>query len=321
MPMIDFRFAYPYVFLLLIPMLLLVWQRERKRANANLAVLRYSDTRLLSGLPPNFRIRLRRTPDLLQGFAWLLILVALARPQFGDDTTTISSSGVDIVFALDISNSMATGDFNGLSRLDAAKSVITDFVNQRTSDRIGLVVFAEDAYYQIPLTLDYTLFNRILNNVTFAQQLGISNLSALGTGIISAANMLENSVATSKVIILITDGANNAGTIDPLTASQALRALNMKLYTIGMVGADSNNELDQVTLQRIAVEADGRDFDASNIEDFNQIYQTIDQLERSNINRMLNVTWQDRAFLFMGIALMLLILEQLLRHTVFQTIP
>jgi Ca-activated chloride channel homolog len=321
MPMIDFRFAYPYVFLLLIPMLLLVWQRERKRANANLAVLRYSDTRLLSGLPTNFRIRLRRTPDLLQGIAWLLILVALARPQFGDDTTTISASGVDIVFALDISNSMATGDFNGLSRLDAAKSVITDFVNQRTSDRIGLVVFAEDAYYQIPLTLDYALFNRILNNVTFAQQLGISNLSALGTGIISAANMLEDSSATSKVIILITDGANNAGTIDPFTASQALRALSMKLYTIGMVGADSNNELDQVTLQRIAVEADGRDFDASNIEDFNQIYQTIDQLERSNINRMLNVTWQDRAFLFMGIALVLLILEQLLRHTVFQTIP
>lgn len=316
----DFRLAYPFVMVLLLPMAFLLWRWQRGNMGFQ-AVMRYSDTRLLSGLPSTLRLRLRQIPNVLRVLAWLLLVVALARPQFGTATLSLQGSGIDIVFALDISDSMGTGDFNGLSRLDAAKFVITNFVRGRTFDRMGLVVFAEEAFYQSPPTLDYDLFLRILDNVTYATQLGLGNRSAIGMGIATATNMLQTSTAKSKIVILMTDGANNAGTIDPLTAAQVSQTLGVQVYAIGMGATNADSDLDEVTLQRVTTLASGRYFNALATSDLERVYQTIDQLEQTPFDRQVQIQWQDQAFVFVAIAIIVLIIERLLRQTIFQTIP
>jgi Ca-activated chloride channel family protein len=305
---------------LLLPMAFLLWRWQRGNMGFQ-AVMRYSDTRLLSGLPSTLRLRLRQIPNVLRVLAWLLLVVALARPQFGTATLSLQGSGIDIVFALDISDSMGTGDFNGLSRLDAAKFVITNFVRGRTFDRMGLVVFAEEAFYQSPPTLDYDLFLRILDNVTYATQLGLGNRSAIGMGIATATNMLQTSTAKSKIVILMTDGANNAGTIDPLTAAQVSQTLGVQVYAIGMGATNADSDLDEVTLQRVTTLASGRYFNALATSDLERVYQTIDQLEQTPFDRQVQIQWQDQAFVFVAIAIIVLIIERLLRQTIFQTIP
>jgi Ca-activated chloride channel homolog len=316
----DFRLAYPFALILLLPMVFLLWRWQRGNMGFQ-AVMRYSDTRLLSGLPTTLRLRLRQIPNVLRVLAWLLLLVALARPQFGTATLSLQGSGIDIVFALDISDSMGTGDFNGLSRLDAAKFVITNFVRGRTFDRMGLVVFAEEAFYQSPPTLDYDLFLRILDNITYATQLGLGNRSAIGMGIATATNMLQTSTAKSKIVILMTDGANNAGTIDPLTAAQVSQTLGVQVYAIGMGASGTDSDLDEVTLQRVTTLASGRYFNALATSDLEQIYQTIDQLEQTQFDRQVQIQWQDQAFVFVIATIIVLVIERLLRQTIFQTIP
>lgn len=320
--MTDFRFEYAPVFLLLIPAILLAirwWIGQSRRMPP---VLRYSDTRLLAGLPAGVRLRLRRIPDILRITAWILILIALARPQSGSGEEILRGSGIDIVMALDISDSMASADFNGLTRFDAAREVIRDFINGRLYDRIGLVVFAEDAFYQAPLTLDYHILIQIMEQVPLAGDIGLSNKTAIGLGIASSTNMLRRSTAPDRVIILLTDGANNAGEIDPISAAQAAAAFGIRIYTIGIgMAGDSENALDEATLIQIASIADGRYFNALNLTDLQNVYEQIDRLERSPVERKLNILWQDQAWALLIFALVLLLLERFLRHTLFQTIP
>lgn len=320
--MVDFRFAYIPVFLLLIPTILLTILWWRGQSNRISPVLRYSDTRLLAGLPVGVRLRLRRLPDILRLLAWFLLLIALARPQSGSGEELLRGRGIDIVMALDISQSMAVPDFNGLTRFDAAREVIRDFIDGRTYDRIGLVVFAEDAFYQAPATLDYPILIEIMENVPLAGDIGLSNKTALGLGMATATNMLRKSTAPSRVIILVTDGANNAGEIDPISAAQAAAAFGIRIYTIGMGTADdSENSLDEPTLLQIASITDARYFNALNLSDLQNVYEQINRLERSPVERRLNIRWQDQAWSFMIAALVLLWLERIMRHTIFQTIP
>lgn len=320
--MADFRFAYVPVFLLLIPAILLGIYWWRGQSNRMPPVLRYSDTRLLAGLPAGIRLRLRRLPDILRLVAWFLLLIALARPQSGSDEEILRGRGIDIVMALDISDSMSASDFNGLTRFDAARDVIRDFIDGRVYDRIGLVVFAEDSFYQAPLTLDYHILVQLMEEVPLAGDIGLSNKTAIGLGMATSINMLRKSAAPSKVVILITDGANNAGEIDPISAANAAAAFGIRIYTIGIgTAGDSENPLDEPTLLEIASITDARYFNALNLDDLQNVYGQIDRLERSPVERRLNIQWRDQAWSFLIAVLVLLLLERVMRHTIFQTIP
>lgn len=319
--MSDFRFAFIPAFVLFIPAIILVIRWWIGQSNQIPAVLRYSDTRLLAGLPSGVRVRLRQLPDFLRLLGWILLVLALARPQGGSGEEIIRGDGLDIVMALDISDSMATSDFNGLTRFDAAKDVIADFINGRSYDRIGLVIFAEDAFYQAPPTTDYNILTELVEGSQLAGDSGMSNRTAIGLGIASSTNLLRRSAAPSQVIILVTDGSNNAGELDPITAAQAAAAFGVRIYTIGMGSTELGDALDEPTLRQIANITDGRYFNALSLDDLQNVYEQIDALEASPIERQLTIRWQDQAWSFMIAALILLIIERILRNTIFQTIP
>lgn len=319
--MFDFRFTYLPVLLLFIPMMLLLIRHWMGQSNHSQGVLRYSDTRLLAGLPAGLRVRLRQLPNFLRLLVWILLVVALARPQAGDGEEIIHGEGLDIVMALDISDSMATSDFNGLTRFDAAKDVIISFIQGRSYDRIGLVIFAEDAFYQAPQTTDYNILATLVQDAPLAGDRGLSNRTAIGLGIASSTNLLRRSSSASQVIILVTDGSNNAGEIDPLSASQAAAAFGVRIYTIGMGSVEQGEALDEETLRQIATITDGRYFNALSLDDLQNVYEQIDRLEQTPIERQLTIRWQEQAWIFLIMALVLLIIERVLRQTIFQTIP
>lgn len=327
-----FRFAHPAA-LLLIPVMVLVFMLIGRWRESH-AVLHYSDMRLLAGLPVSWRVRFRRLPDALRLLAWLLLALALARPQSGRTQEIIRGQGIDIVLSLDISGSMAALDFAPQNRLEAAKTVISDFIAGREFDRIGLVVFAQDSFQQTPPTLDYGTLLRSLEEIQLAPDLGLPDGTAIGLGVASAANMVRQSKAASKVIILLTDGANNAGGIGPLTAAQAVAALSIRVYTIGMgktglvpVPDDTGgtvmmeSDLDETTLQAIADTTGGRYFRAEDPDRLQRIYDQINALERSDVARQVYVNWQEQAGMLLATALAALVIERFLRQTAFQTTP
>lgn len=331
--MTEFRFANPAVFLLLVAAAGLFILRLRGQWNSLPAVMRYSDTSLLGGLSSGWRVRLRVVPDLLRVLAWLLLLVALARPQGGITRQIVRGEGVEIVIALDISRSMALSDF-APSRLEAAKNFARSFIARRSFDRIGLVVFAREAFHHVPLTLDHNVLLSLLDGVNIATRFGLDDGTAIGVGMASSANMLRSSDAPSRVIVLLTDGANNAGSIDPLTAALALQTLGIRVYTVGIgqpgfITAQSEtgdillveSDLDENTLQTIAEVTGGVYFLAADPDDLERIYQQIDRLERSAVEQFILVRWQDMAGGWIAAGLALLLLERLLRRTIFQTIP
>lgn len=319
--MFDFRFAFIPAFILFIPAIILVIRRWIGPSNQVPAVLRYSDTRLLAGLPAGVRLRLRQLPDFLRLIAWILLVITLARPQVGTGEEIIRGEGLEIVMALDISDSMSTADFNGLTRFDAAKDVIIDFIDGRNYDRIGLVIFAEDAFYQAPPTTDYNILRELVADAPLASDYGLSNRTAIGLGIASSANLLRRSDSPSQVIILVTDGSNNAGELDPISAAQAATAFGIRIYTIGMGSVEQGDALDEPSLRQIANITDARYFNALSLDDLQNVYEQIDRLEQTPIERQVTIHWQEQAWSFLIAALILLVIERFLRQTVFQTIP
>jgi Ca-activated chloride channel homolog len=328
--MSDFRFADPLAFVfLLVP---LAYYLLRRRSMTGLV---YSDTRLFSHLPISLRMRVVWLPDFLRWLAWLALVIALARPQSGNAVEVIRGQGVDIVLALDISTSMAALDFEPLNRLETAKMVIAEFIENRDFDQIGLVVFARNAYHQAPSTLDYPVLLQLLDQVQLVSELRFFeerrlNGTAIGLGLAASANMLRDSDTASKVIILLTDGDNNAG-IDPTQAAQAVTALGIRIYTIGMgrpgvvqvPGEDGEttlveSDLNEDALREIAAVGGGLYFRAEDAQGLQQIYNRIDLLERSDAERLVFVRWQDRASLVLVVALISLIGERVLRRTLFE---
>ena len=330
-----FRLAHPIALLLfLLPILLWLAGQWGWWRGASSALLIYSDTRLVDNLPGSWRVRLRRLPDVLRAVSWALLVLALARPQVGNTQEIIRGSGVDIVLALDISGSMGTEDFGSQNRLEAAKSVIKTFVEAREFDRIGLVVFAQNAFHQSPPTLDYRMLIQLLEEIQLAPDLGLDDGTAIGLGLASAANMLRDSETASKVIILLTDGAHNADGLAPVDAARRVAALGMRVYTIGIGDAASlpvasagevvfvENGLDEATLIEIATIAEGVYFRAMGLEDLRAVYDQINRLEQSDIERQLFVLWQDQAVgWLLSFSLLFLVSERVLRHTFLQTIP
>jgi Ca-activated chloride channel family protein len=320
--------AHPYLLLLLLLLPPLAWLKGRRGAPPAFV---YSSVQLVRGMQ---NITRARAGGWLMSLRWLvlaLLIVALAQPRLTKSTTQVKASGIDIVAALDLSGSMKTRDYivegRQLSRIDTAKPVLEKFIDGRPNDRIGLVVFAAQAYIATPLTLDHEY---LLDNI---DRLGIGSINAertaIGDGITTALNRLRDLKAKSKIIVLMTDGGNNSGNVDPLTAAQAAKALGVKIYTIGLgnreiveqMGLPADFLPDEETLQKIADLTGGRFYRADNVEKFVGIYREIDKLEKTEavINKYTEFKELFPWLVVGGLALLLL--ELVLSQTAFRRLP
>jgi Ca-activated chloride channel homolog len=328
------------LFLLLIvawvPMLWLYIRREKKRP-----AVRYSDLSLLKSLPKSRISALRHIPVALRLLGIGLLAIALARPQKGTSEEEVTTEGVDIVLVLDVSYSMKGLDFQPKNRLFVAKETIKEFIKKRHSDRIGLVVFAKRSFTKCPLTLDYNVLTQFVDGVDFEE---FSDQTAIGVALATAGNRIKDSHAKSRVVVLLTDGANNAGEIAPLAAASALGELGIKTYTIG-VGKEGDvpypvdvvdrfsgkvmgtqiqmmrSELDEQLLADIAHVTGGKYFRAQNTENLKEIYATIDKMEKTQIKTKLYTSYADRFFPWVVAGVFLLLLETVLSHTWLRRIP
>ena len=332
---IPLHWAHPWFLLALLALPLLALAAWRYRPSPT---LRYSDVSLVRALPQSARLRWRRAPDVLRLIVLGLLILAVARPQSVRQREIVRGEGVDIVLALDISGSMAALDFEPQNRLEAAKTVIDEFVRGRRYDRIGLVVFAQEAFSQCPPTFDYDALRSLLAQVDLAPELGLDDGTALDMGLAQATSMLQESEAKSRVIILLTDGVSNAGLIDPLTAAELAQALGVRVYAIGMGRPGQvpfpytdplfgrrtqliESEIDEDTLRRIAEATDGTYYRATDTDGLREIYAEISSLEKSDVEVQVFTRYTERVAWVLVPALALLLAERLLRQTVFRTLP
>jgi len=334
----SFQFATPWILglVFLVPLLLIVYYITRGREK--LATLKHASVSITQGLPQSWRITWRPLLIALRMLTIILALIALARPQIVQGREIINGEGVEIALVLDVSGSMASLDFEPQNRLEAAKQVIGDFILERPYDKIGLVIFSNEAFSMSPLTLDRKMVERSLDQAELASELGLEDGTAIGLGIANAANMLANSEAESKVIVLLTDGVNNAGQIDPLTAAEAAKALDIKIYTIGAArpgqvpvpvqtrfgGTDiayMESELDEETLRQVAEITGGQYFRAKDTAGLKAIYEEINTLEKSQVEIQVFNQYTELANAALFPALLILVLELFLRYTIFRRIP
>lgn len=306
------EFANPAALLLAliaIPVLLL----DARRAAPGVAIPSAAG---LAHLEPTFRQRVRRGLPLLRAGAIVLLAIAIARPQVADVRAAVPAEGIDIALALDVSSSMKSGDFGGnRDRLDATKDVIREFINGRENDRIGLVVFQEDALPLAPPTLDYVALDRVVADV----ESGIlPDGTGIGVGIATALNMLRDSTAASRIVILLTDGAHNTDSITPEEAADLASALRVKVYTIGVVGQGRGQgfgNIDEDRLRGIADATGGRYFVADDPESLASIYDEIGDLEKSALDGRHFERHEQRAPWFLAGAGALIAVDLLLRAT------
>jgi Ca-activated chloride channel family protein len=333
----TFQFAAPWLLTLLTLIPLLAYVLHRKQARHQTAGLRFASVGLMRQ-QRTWRTTLRPLLTVGRLLALALLIIGLARPQLAQAKEIVRGEGVDIVIAQDISGSMAALDFQPQNRLEAAKAVVDDFISRRMYDRIGLVVFAHEAFSQSPMTTDHAVLNRLLKQVQLAPELQLQDGTAIGLGLANAANMLKDSQAKSRVVILLTDGANNSGEIAPETAAEAAQTLGIKVYTIGMgrpgqvpVPVDSlfggqeivyrESDLDEGLLQKIAQTTGGQYFRATDTADLQRIYDHINQLEKSQIE-ITRYSEQIELMLWALLpALALVLSEQALSQTLFRRIP
>jgi Ca-activated chloride channel homolog len=311
------RFADPYllVLLALLPLALFLKARFTKEASAG----GFSNLSLLAGFTSTWRLRYRWLPTALRAGALALLVVALARPQTGRAESELPGQGIDIALVLDTSSSMTTSSLGQDTRLAVAQRVLTDFVKGRTNDRIGLVIFREDSLVLSPLTLDYDALSRLLGDVN---QVNLSDGTAIGVGLSDALNLLRESRARSRLVVLLTDGENNAGTIEPLVAARIAETLGIRVYTIGVIDPRTRNtnqvNVDEKALQEMANVTGGRYFPAESEQALNQIYQSIDALEKSRVGRPQFGAYNELAKYFLVAGLLLLAGELALRTTVWR---
>jgi len=316
--------------LALVPVVGLVeWWRSRQRIG-----LRFSNVRLADAVPSTWAQRLRWLPTALRMGVLALGIVALARPQETDVIREQYAEGIDIMLVLDTSTSMRAEDFDP-NRFEAARAVASEFIDNRVSDRVGLIVFAAKAYTQTPLTLDYNFLQRMLDEV----QVGvIEDGTAIGTALAMATNRLKSTEAQSKVIIVLTDGQNNRGEIDPVTAAEVAETMGVRVYSIG-VGTRGEApfvvdhpftgqsrrmmpvQIDEDMLRTVAQQTGGRYFRATSKEGLRTVYEEIDQLEKTEIEERVYTDRDERYPLFLWPAFGLLCIEVLLSTTVLRRFP
>lgn len=324
-------FASPaYLFLLLLLIPVIGWYiYELRKADASLQL---SDTQTLGKQPKSARIYLLHVPFVLRVACITLLSIALARPQLTNRWSSESTEGIDIMMALDISGTMQAEDLKP-NRLEAAKQVASDFVIARPDDQIGLVVFAGESFTQCPLTTDHAVLINLFKSVKFGM---IEDGTAIGLGLANAVNRMKDSQTKSKVIILLTDGSNNRGEIDPQTAAEIAKTYGIRVYAIGVgshgqarvpvqtpVGVQymmMDSEFDESTLQRIANTTGGQYFRATDNSSLKSIYEQIDQLEKTKLRVREYAKHTDIFPPFIVAALLCLIAEIILRYFVLRTV-
>ncbi|MEI6899521.1 MAG: VWA domain-containing protein [Bacteroidota bacterium] len=326
------KFAAPhYLFLLVLIPVLIAWYFYRLRKNH--PDLEISTTEGFEGIPLGLKRYFYHGLYVLRLLAIILIIIALARPQTNLSRQDISVEGIDIVLALDISGSMLARDFSP-DRLEAAKNVAVDFTDGRPNDRIGLVIFSGETFTQCPITSDHAVLKNLFKDIHSGI---IEDGTALGDGLATAVNRLRASKAVSKVIILMTDGKNNAGSVDPLSAAEIAKIYGLRIYTIGIgtngyapypvqtpYGIQLQNmkvEIDEPLLKEISRLTDGRYFRATNNTKLKQVYQEIDKLEKSKIDVTEFRKKKEEYWPLVLIALILIIIEVGLRYSWFRNIP
>lgn len=326
--MIFYSPGYLFLLLLLIP--IVAWYiYEMYKSDASLQL---SSTHSLHRQPKTVRIYLLHIPFILRVLAIILLSLALARPQLSNKWKSESTEGIDIMMALDISGTMLGEDFKP-NRLEAAKQVASEFVTARPNDQIGLVVFAGESFTQCPLTTDHAVLINLFQSVKFGM---IEDGTAIGLGLANAVNRMKDSKTKSKVIILLTDGSNNSGDIDPQTAAQIAQTFGIRVYAIG-VGSygevkvpiqtpygtqygTMNSEFDEQTLRNIAKTTGGEYFRATDNSSLRAIYQQIDQLEKTKI-RVREFSKRSENFVpFLLLALGCGLIELIMRYFVLRTI-
>ena len=324
-------FANPeYLFLLLLLIPVIGWDiDELRKADASIQI---GDTRILQEQPKSLRVRLLHLPFILRVAAITLLSLALARPQLTNRWSSESTEGIDIMMALDISGTMLAEDLKP-NRLEAAKQVASDFVLARPNDQIGLVVFAGESFTQCPLTIDHAVLVNLFQSVEYGM---IEDGTAIGLGLANAVNRMKDSQTKSKVIILLTDGSNNRGDIDPQTAAEIAKTFGIRVYTVGVgsygqarvpvqtpIGTQyitMDSEFDETTLQRIAQTTGGQYFRATDNSSLKKIYEQIDQLEKTKLRVREYSKHTENFAPFLYAALLCLLGEIVLRYFVLRTI-
>jgi Ca-activated chloride channel family protein len=327
----NIEFAYPWLLLLLgvIPLLGLwyIFYNNRRQGSMMISAITQLPSRR------TWKIILRHIPFILRLLSLACIIVALARPQTRNDEELVSGEGVDIVLCLDVSGSMLAQDFTP-NRLEAAKEVAANFVDSRPTDRIGLVIFSGESFTQCPVTTDKAILKAQIYNVQSGQ---LEDGTAIGSGLATSVDRLKSSKSKSKVVILLTDGENNGGMIDPSTAKEIAKSMGVRVYTIG-VGTEGSApvpvqtpggivmqreqvNIDEKLLTQIANETGGKYFRAKDNATLKDIYAEIDKLEKSRIEVTALRRFNEKFFPFAIAAIFFLVLEWILRFTTFRKFP
>ena len=330
-------FAHPYFLLLLLLLPVLAWLKGK--IGFQPAFL-YSSVQLVRGITGITRSRAGSILLKLRWLALALFIIALARPQLGEGETKITASGIDIVIAIDLSGSMSSEDFEvrgqRVNRLMIAKDVLQKFIAKRPNDRIGLVAFATDAYIAAPLTLDHDFLMQNLDRLEIAAP--GKDQTAIGSALAAALNRLRELKWKSKIVILMTDGQNNAGKVPPLTAAEAAETLKVKVYTIGVgtrgmapipyidaFGRKRSKQqpvdIDEDTLTQIAKRTGGKYYRADKTETLRSVYDEIDQLEKTEVEVKKYQRYRELFPLVALPGLVVLLLEVILNHTVWRKLP
>jgi len=325
---------YFLLLLLLIPYI--VWYvRSGHKANPT---IRVSDTSAYRAVSRGWRVRMIHLPMLLRCVAFILTVLVLARPQTKNSWDKRSVEGIDIMLAMDVSTSMLAEDLKP-NRIEAAKTVASEFISDRADDNIGLTIFAGEAFTQCPMTGDHSSLLSLMHNVRtdIAARGLISDGTAVGMGLANAVSRLKDSKAKSRVVILLTDGSNNMGDISPMTAAEIAKSLGIRVYTIAVgtngtapypmsVGGTTQYvnipvEVDTKTLQEIAVATDGQFYRATNNRELSQIYRDIDKLEKTRMNVRTFSKRYEAYQPFALAAVIVLLIEITLRNTLLRRIP
>jgi Ca-activated chloride channel family protein len=330
----QLRFADPWYLLLLLLLPLLLLRRRWVQRNLK-GGLAFSQLGLVGQLGSSWTTRFFKGLYFFKLVGIAAVILAFARPQLGSAEEDILTEGVDIMIAIDISGSMAAEDFRPRNRMSVAKQVVQDFVRGRQSDRIGLVVFAAKSFTKCPLTIDYDVLLKQIDDVSLG---AIEDGTAIGNGLATAVNRLRLSKAKSRVIILLTDGVNNSGEIDPLTAADIAKSLDMKVYTVG-VGREGiapfpvndpvfgrryvnvEVKIDEEILQKISQSTGARYFRAVDSDSLQKIFKTIDDLEKSKITVKSYTHYNEIFSYFLWPGLGFLVGEVVLSHTRFRKLP
>jgi len=323
-------FRHPLVLLLLLAVPALVWLRYARRRQAPLA---FSDGAALLGLPVSPWLALRWAPPALFAAGLVFLIAAAARPQRGMSESRVETEGVDIVLVVDTSTSMRADDFSTatkrMDRLDAAKTVLAQFIQARPDDRLGIVAFAAMPYTIAPLTTDHAWLMLQMDRLQTGM---LEDATAIGDAIASGVNRLRDSKAKSKIVILLTDGIHNAGRLTPPDAAQAAAALGIKVYTVG-AGSDQprasgifgfvqgGNEIDEATLKKIAEITKAKYFRATDLKSLEETYKAIDEMEKTKIELDQYTRYEEKFAPFLVLGLLCLAFETLLGFTRLGRLP